>query len=793
MRFRRRSIQLMFVAACGWTSAVLTVAQEPAPLSPAALRAAAQSRTASLKTVPVADAPTLDQYVRDRRALLTLGKALFWDQQVGSDGQSCASCHFHAGADSRSKNQLNPGTRAVRPRTAFTPPAHANDTLVEADFPFHTATFDNNAIVSSSGAFNAIFDPAGFPTASGIDPGVLIPNPTFTDGTPATPVRSVEPRNTPTIVNAVLNHRNFWDGRARDRFNGVNPIGELDPTARVVKVTAGFPSFVDVDILKSSGASQADGPPVSELEMSFLGRRFADVGRKMLDTNLVPLKRQLTAGDDSVLGALSNWPDTGLHPPALGCEAGDNSYTCLVKQAFLPKWWKAPKWAVDLSGGSPAIVFIGNSPLVRPNQFSVMEANFSLFFGLAINEYEKTLISDRTPFDAFMEGNDGALSRSAQNGLRLFLTQGRCIECHSGAEFTNASVANVRKFEIIERMIMGDDRVAVYDNGFYNTGVRPTTDDLGVGATIGPLNLPLSNARLFQRDLKQLCPDGQADCLRYAGLTAVPRILARPDEAATLLSRAAAFLAAGDPLRIQAEALIAKGTTLLGQDPAHPQRASCKLAFIPSLPCSTNAAGQPVPGALDILKQAAGVGSDLAHTLEAARSLLPDDEFPGNPGKLLAPPLRPDERVAADGAFKTPGLRNVELTAPYFHNGGTLALEDVVRFYNRGGDFADANRQNLDVDITPLGLTDQDIRDVAEFLRALTDPRVRVESAPFDHPSVNAGHGGTPGVRTVLNGAPVLDDRICIPAVGAGGNSQPLGTPGSPSANFLQALVGVCQ
>jgi cytochrome c peroxidase len=80
-----------------------------------------------LKNVPVVDAPMFDQYVRDRGALMALGKALFWDQQLGSDGQACASCHFHAGADSRSKHQLNPGSRAVPPRTAFTAPTHAND------------------------------------------------------------------------------------------------------------------------------------------------------------------------------------------------------------------------------------------------------------------------------------------------------------------------------------------------------------------------------------------------------------------------------------------------------------------------------------------------------------------------------------------------------------------------------------------------------------------------------------------------------------------------------------------
>ena len=64
---------------------------------------------------------------------------------------------------------------------------------------------------------------------------------------------------------------------------------------------------------------------------------------------------------------------------------------------------------------------------------------------MAINEYEKSLISDQAPFDSFMEGDDAALGPSAQSGLRLFLTQGRCIECHSGAEFTNASLSSVRK------------------------------------------------------------------------------------------------------------------------------------------------------------------------------------------------------------------------------------------------------------------------------------------------------------------------------------------------------------
>src|SRR5262245_62487950 len=71
---------------------------------PDVVRAAAvEAGLASLATVPVPEPAGLDRYLRSgsaaRQAAVTLGKALFWDMQVGSDGQACASCHFHAGAD----------------------------------------------------------------------------------------------------------------------------------------------------------------------------------------------------------------------------------------------------------------------------------------------------------------------------------------------------------------------------------------------------------------------------------------------------------------------------------------------------------------------------------------------------------------------------------------------------------------------------------------------------------------------------------------------------------------------
>ena len=67
------------------------------------------------------------------------------------------------------------------------------------------------------------------------------------------------------------------------------------------------------------------------------------------------------------------------------------------------------------------------------------------------------------------------------------------------------------------------------------------------------------------------------------------------------------------------------------------------------------------------------------------------------------------------GAFKTPGLRDITQSSPYMHNGVESTLEDVISFYNRGGDF----KENLSPFITPLGLSKQEEKDLVEFLKAL--------------------------------------------------------------------------
>ena len=624
---------------------------------------------ASLKTVAVPEPPNLGQFVKNKPAAIALGKALFWDMQVGSDGiQSCASCHFHAGVDTRDKNQLSPGLLRVNasgeadPDITFNAGKGPNSVLQPADYPFHKLADPNNRSSQVLADTNDVAGSHGVTLTKFIDivPGSPVdqvqvqPDPVF--NVQGTNTRQVTERNTPSTINAVYNFRNFWDGRAQNEFNGVNPFGARDPDAFVLKSPRrqSPPDEVKIKLKNSSLASQAVGPPLSSVEESGTGRVHPDIGQKFDRIKikklpreagkklkqLRPLGKQLVHPQDSVLGSLSRWPQPGLK---------ERSYENMIKDAFHSEWWDSQYIIkVDSTGGTQYI----RKPQgpSATDEFSVMDYNFSLFFGLAIQMYESTLISDDSPFDRFMDGNSNALTVQQQQGKALF--EQACVFCHGGAETTNASVKNLEQLRL-RRMNVGNGE-AVYDNAFYNIGVLPTVEDLGVGGK-DPFGNPLSEARLAQQGLfEQL------------------------------------------------------------------------LSETPNIP----------------------VGAD--------------------------------ERITADGAFKTPGLRNIELTAPYFHNGGQLTLRDVVDFYNRGGDFAQNNSDNVDAGIRPLGLSEEQKTSLVAFMQSLTDERVRYERAPFDHPQlfITNGHPGDQNAVTNDGKGQATTTLLELPAVGRYGLS-------TPQPNFL--------
>ncbi len=351
--------------------------------------------------IPVQLAP----YIKDMNAAITLGKALFWDMQVGSDGATaCATCHHRAGVDPikhaedadsiRDQNELNPGSDgkfdAVSPLTNAT--ILANSKLSPGDFNFTagicvsggggctrvpapaipnaftlipgTTGFDD--VVGSQGVVKIDMDTAqpngGIVVGSRKDAGKapLTPEATFVSG--GVNVRQVTGRNTPPTINAVFNFDNFWDGRANHIFNGNNPIGAMDTGAAGIWRTAGIlgldATLVNekVAIPNASLASQSVGPPLSSVEMSYNGRSFPQLGKKML--NLTPLGIQTVSPTDSVLGPLSNF--------ASGGRGLNTTYTKMIQAAFVDSLWNSgqstpagyPRWRPisRSSGACPSCV-----------------------------------------------------------------------------------------------------------------------------------------------------------------------------------------------------------------------------------------------------------------------------------------------------------------------------------------------------------------------------------------------------------------------------------------------------
>ena len=90
-------------------------------------------------------------------------------------------------------------------------------------------------------------------------------------------------------------------------------------------------------------------------------------------------------------------------------------------------------------------------------------------------------------------------------------------------------------------------------------------------------------------------------------------------------------------------------------------------------------------------------------------------------GRFLVTKKEPD--IAS---FKTPNIRNVLVTGPYFHDGSQETLWDVVDHYNKGAGLQDPY---LDQDIQPLALTESDIDDLVAFMAALTSPNYKEQGA----------------------------------------------------------------
>jgi len=765
----------------------------------------------------------LRTYIKNNAAAIKLGKALFWDEQVGSDAkQACASCHFHAGVDNRIKNTLNAG-----PANGFDlfPAGNANSTLTSASFPLHQ--FNNpedrfsgvlkttDDIIGSEGVFDRLFD--GLTPGSALEPSIA--NPIFPDAKGFTVagvnVRRVTGRNAPTAINAVFNLRNFHDGRARHHFNGVNPFGNLDtvvtniastPILTVAPLSKGGSGLTSKHVVagldRSSLASQAVGPPLSDFEMSHgvrttpppgKNKRFPDLGKKLLHAGITVLGQQQVDATDSVLGAVSNATANGIA----------DTYKALIQTAFQPEFWDSTHVFTLNAAGLP--VEGAARPPASNTEYTMMEINFSLFFGLAVQAYEATLIADDSRFDQFVgavnpynratgvktgvavPGNPAALTAQEKAGMNIFFGKGLCFNCHAGPELTLAGVnalglvgvpGEVPEFPV-EKMIGGAG------------GQQATLEFATAGVTAAPGVIPLNfDPRGKRLEITRTTPPV---ALVYSDIfPGVASTACLPQQLAIALTPAAIPPIGGIASAVYAELAGVAGCAGRTFSVALAQSITIPPSFPPIANYSVNlfdpvtnvlVASRPInitlaPILYDLgfynigirpTTEDLGVGgtapSGLPLSLVRQTKATGISEFTLNPGINLAT----DQVSNVDGAFKVPGLRNVELTGPYFHNGGKSTLLQSVNHYDRGADFHETNIADLAPDMVELFFTATEKAQLVAFLKSLTDERVRNESAPFDHPQLHVPHGAV-GNDISLSTNPATNIIDILPAVGSVGH-----------------------
>ncbi|HET9839774.1 MAG TPA: cytochrome c peroxidase, partial [Candidatus Angelobacter sp.] len=329
---------------------------------------------------------------------------------------------------------------------------------------------------TSQGQGGATQTVAGVTTSNSVETTVSVPDPVFSYPDPANSIhrintRKVTGRNTPSAVNAVFNFRNFWDGRAQNVCNGNNPFGARDTQSHLLIADANAdqvgPAFVAMK--NSALCSQALGPILSSVEMSADGRDFRQVGKKLLARK--PLARQLVDPTDSVLGAMSNAPKSGLN----------TTYVELIQKAFQPEWWRFNR---RLCVNADGTVAKSVSPLdgeicsAGTQDYTQMEYNFSLFWGVAIQMYESTLIADQTPLDKFLEQQKSYTLLG--DNLKNFYT----IQLPANVDPYTISV-----IELDPRNDFSDQAVYAFDDGYGVVG--------GEGITQGTINYSTGELKLF--------------------------------------------------------------------------------------------------------------------------------------------------------------------------------------------------------------------------------------------------------------------------------------------------------
>ncbi|AGA24479.1 cytochrome-c peroxidase [Singulisphaera acidiphila] len=574
----------------------------------------------------------LNEFIADVDAAEALGKAFFWEMQAGSDfrrqeggafvGTACASCHYRHGADARNgyttrlpyvawdKYRLDPdhGLEYGEHQQPFVVEKKATETIANVNSLYSPSKPHLPSVRRPRPGADVEEEEAGdqdgpqtplslIVGSQGVEPLVFkslirgnkpsegngawlseVATNRLVDGfTKVKPewsmfvanqndggkrFRQITTRNSPTIINSGFADRLFHDGRAESTFNGISIFGDFDEREVLhVRRTDGSVVPVRVAISHAALASQAVGPIVNEVEMSYLGRSFHHLAGKLLEAPV--LGYQTVAADDSHLGPFIEAKLVGM----------GSTYRALIQKAFRREWWDGRD-----ANGAEQFVDLGLASVLQGTplpQGTLMEANFSLYWGLSIMLYEASLVSNDSPFDQMMRGNGRGVeslwqakketlepiyldrlrtthpaptgtaqprlqsgAEVFQRGFRLFMNR-NCVECHSGplfSELYSRDAATEPAPPIaytLERILLPNsqaDAIAIELRPGRDRAVEQT-----VAALIGANSKKDSIASIARRcalELELLCDEARGDQsrmtflvrdrLEQAGLSAEP-------------------------------------------------------------------------------------------------------------------------------------------------------------------------------------------------------------------------------------------------------------------------------
>ncbi|MFZ9888157.1 MAG: hypothetical protein ACO3JL_11700, partial [Myxococcota bacterium] len=458
--------------------------------------------------------------------------------------------------------------------------------------------------------------------------------------------------------------------------------------------------------------------------------------------------------------------------------------------------------------------------------YTLLEWNFSLFFGLAVQAYEATLVSDQTIVDLLAGGVARGLVTLGQGPRRQIvettgLSLDACIRALSGTQGQRVVDQATQLCTDHYARFIHPGAVTGSQSGIAPEPLPPGTP---IGGCVDPLSCEGSPhadaARLalvnIERGLDRFFAGatGCAEChfnpeftgatvAALTGFGALAPVDAPPGQlrreaGPALLERMDTFLGGA--------AVYDSGFYNIGMRPTSDDVAlgasenGAPLSYAALVEAITLASqGDPIAPGLD-----ADVIAAIAEELASGTLLLPtapNDLTPrpfhiavacapglvgngagdaqNNPAPQCVQSVVPGERLSRNGAFKTPGLRNLAFTGPYFHHGAKRDLRQVIESYKTAGHFPLLNGHNLDAGMREFQLGEADEAALVELLETgLTDWRVAFETDKFDHPELCLphGHDENTGVTRLVS----------VPAVGREGGAAPLQT-------FAEQLDGVTE